>query len=411
MTALATHGCSSSPPNDDGADIQVGDLLPFTGELSAYGADYERALILAVEAVNRAGGVAGHQIRLVSRDTHSDTNRGIEAAQELFQAGVVNVIGPEEPGVTQSIASLVTAHGGTQILPSISSPRPGGRTAGAPWIHIAPGPRLLGCMIGTRLYNDGRAHVVIVNENDPYLFALASEAAAHYNALLKPSTDAYRKTALVLPFQTDQMSYTDLLDSVTGDAADSLVLMGYPTSAAKIVAGLEVDGYGAALYLSPTLQSDAFFLNCPPGALEGGLGIGVDLGADSAAFASAYAARWNGEQPMPTAYFYYDALVLWALAYEAAYTEVGELPPGALVQEQIIKVSKDGPNVVAWNEVQKGLALAAAGEGINYQGASGTLDLGDDGELVAGTSSATFWRVRGDQVVPEAPGACASSNF
>jgi ABC-type branched-subunit amino acid transport system substrate-binding protein len=347
----------------------------------------------------------------VSRDTHSDTDRGIQSARELFAAGVVNVIGPEEPEVTQSMASLVTTHGATQILPSISSPRPGGRTAGAPWIHIAPGPRVLGCVMGTRLYDDGRSHVVIVNENDPFLFALASEASAHYNALLQPYTDAYRTTAKVLPFQTAQTSYSDLLDSVTADAADSLVLLGYPTSAAKIVAGWQIDGNGAALYLSPSLQSDAFLLNSPPGALGGSLGIGVDLGQDSAAFANAFAARWSGEQPMPMAYFYYDALVLWALAFQAAYTEIGALPPSALVQEEIIKVSKDGPNVVAWNEVGKGLALAAAGEGIDYQGASGKLDLDASGELLAGTSSATFWRIQGDQFVREAPGVCASANF
>ena len=410
VAALALVGCTSAPPNDDASAIPVGALLPFTGELAAYGAEYERALILAVETVNGAGGVAGRRLRLVSRDTHSDTDRGIESARELFEMGIVNVIGPEEPELTLRMATLVSGYDVTQILPSISSPRRGGRTVNAPWIHIAPGPRLLGCMIGTRLYNDGRAHVVIVNENDPFLFELASDASAHFNALLKPGADAYRTTATVLPFQTAQKSYSALVNSVTARAADSLVLLGYPTSAAKFVAAWQVDGNGAPLYLSPTLQSEAFRLNCPPGALEGSVGIGVDLGEDRTAFAKAFANRWGGEQPMPMAYFYYDALVLWALAFQAAYTEVGALPPSSLVQEQLGKVSKRGPNPVGWNEVQKGLALVAAGEGIDYGGASGELDLGDDGELTVG-SSATFWRIRGEAVVDDVPGVCASSNL
>jgi hypothetical protein len=52
----------------------------------------------------------------------------------------------------------------------------------------------------------------------------------------------------------------------------------------------------------------------------------------------------------------------------------------------------------------------AAGEGIDYRGASGKLDLGDDGELALG-SSATFWRVKGDAVVEEAAGVCAPSDL
>jgi len=172
----------------------------------------------------------------------------------------------------------------------------------------------------------------------------------------------------------------------------------------------DVSGNNAPLYLAPTLESEAFRLNSPPGALEGGLGISVDVADDAKAFANAFAARWSGEQPMPMAYFYYDSLILLALALEAGYAETGSMPPNSILQTQLVKVSKDGPNVVAWNEAGKGLKLAAAGEGIDYRGASGKLDLGDDGELVMG-SSATFWRVKGDQVVPEAAGVCASSDF
>jgi branched-chain amino acid transport system substrate-binding protein len=406
LCALSALGCA--PEEEDTSGIKVGALLPFTGELAAYGAAYERALILAVETVNDAGGVAGHKVRLVARDTHSETERGVASGRELLDMGVVNLIGPEEPEVTLRMAPLLAESDSTQILPSSSSPRPSGRTPDANWFHIAPGPRLLGCMLGTRLYLDGRARVVIINENDPFLFELASNVSRHYNDLLKPGVDSHRSTATVLPFQPNQQSYSGLIRSITSRDADALVLLGYPESGSKIVAAWDVGGDGAPIYLSPTLQSAAFRLNSPPGALEGSLGISVDVPDGGKAFAKKFAARWEGEQPMPMAYFYYDALILWALAFQAAYTEIGELPPSTLVQEQLVKVSKEGPNPVNWNEVKKGLALVAAGEGIDYGGASGELDLGDDGELAIG-SSATFWRIRGEQVVEDTPGVCAAS--
>jgi branched-chain amino acid transport system substrate-binding protein len=408
LCLLAVQGCDPSKSSDS-EGIPVGVLLPFTGELSAYGADYERALILAEERVNEAGGVAGRKLHLVARDTHSNVERGLESAQQLLDLGVAAVIGPEEPELTIGMAPLLSSAGVTQILPTLSSPRSAGRAAKTDWFHIAPGPRLLGCMLGTRLYHDGRAHVVVANENDPFLFAMASSAVSNYNTLLKPGTDSYRTTASLLPFQSGQKSYVELITSVTRRNADSLVLLGYPESGAKIVAGWDVSGNGAPLYLAPTLQSRAFQLNCPPNSLEGSLGIGVDLPSDHAAFAKAFAERWAGAEPMPMAYFYYDALVLWALAAQAAAGQSTDFPENSLIQEQLVKVSKTGPNTIAWNEVEKGLHFAANGVGIDYQGASGNLDLGDDGELAV-RGGATFWTIRGEEVIAEKAGACESAN-
>jgi len=407
LCALPAVGCAPDPSVDHSSDIAVGTLLPFTGELASYGAAYERALILATEQVNRAGGIAGRKVHLVAKDTHSDTERGLESARDLLELGVVNVIGPEEPEIALRMAPMLIDYDSMQILPSMSSPRVGKRMEFANWFHIAPDPRMLGCMLGTRLYVDGRARVVIVNENDPFMFELASNVSSHYNALLKPGMDSYRRTATVLPFQPDQKSYSGLIDSISRREPDALVLLGYPESSSKIVAGWDVSGDGAPLYLSPTLESKAFQLNAPPGSLEGALGIGVDVPDGGKAFERMFAARWSGEKPTPMAYFYYDALILWALAYQAAYTETGSSPPRPLVEEQLVKVSKQGPNPVAWNEVERGLELAAAGEGIDYRGASGELDLGADGELAVG-SSATFWRIRGEKIVADLPGVCAS---
>ena len=139
LCALSAAGCAPESPDESG--LEVGALLPFTGELAAYGAAYERALILAVETVNDAGGVAGRKVRLVARDTHSETERGLDSARELLDMGVVNVIGPEEPELTLRMAPLFADYDSMQILPSSSSPRPGGRTPDADWFHIAPGPR------------------------------------------------------------------------------------------------------------------------------------------------------------------------------------------------------------------------------------------------------------------------------
>jgi hypothetical protein len=55
------------------------------------------------------------------------------------------------------------------------------------------------------------------------------------------------------------------------------------------------------------------------------------------------------------------------------------------------------------------LHFAANGVGIDYQGASGNLDLGDDGELAV-RGGATFWTIGGEEVIAEKAGACESAN-
>jgi ABC-type branched-subunit amino acid transport system substrate-binding protein len=387
--------------------LVVGALLPFTGELAAYGADYERALILATERVNGAGGIAGHKLELVSRDTHSELERGLESGRELLSMGLSGFIGAEEPNLTAKLGAEVSRQGVPHLLPSISSPRAAGRAPGADWFHVAPGPQILGCVLGTRLYEDGKERVVVVNENNPFLFAMAREIITQYNTLFDPATDAHRDTAIALPFQPGQDSYAALMDSVARKNPDALVLLAYPDSGAKIVADWNVTGQHAELYLPPTLQTEVFLINTPPGTLEGSLGIGVELPEDQEEFVARYVSRWSGERPVPGAFFYYDALVLWALSMQTAYAETGGARPSlSAVQEKLTAVSQAGAQIITWDEVSRGLELARDGTAIDYRGASGELELSEDGELVSDTNT-RFWAIRDGRMVPEEGGYCA----
>jgi ABC-type branched-subunit amino acid transport system substrate-binding protein len=408
---LAFPACKGEPSNNAPEDnLVLGALLPFTGELAAYGADYERALILAAERVNEAGGIAGHKLELVSRDTHSELERGLESGRELLSMGLTGFIGAEEPNLTAKLGAEIGRQGVPHLLPSISSPRAAGRAPGTDWFHIAPGPRILGCVLGTRLYEDGRERVIVVNENNPFLFAMAREIVTQYNTLFDPATDAHRDTAIALPFQPEQDSYASLMESVAMKKPDALVLLAYPDSGAKIAADWNVTGQHAALYLPPTLQTEVFLINTQPGTLEGSLGIGVELPEDQEQFVARYLSRWSGEAPVPGAFFYYDALVLWALSTQAAYAETGGVRPSvSAVQEKLTAVSQAGAQVITWDEVSRGLALAREGTAIDYRGASGELDLGEDGELVSDTNT-RFWVIRDGRMVPEAGGYCAPTS-
>jgi branched-chain amino acid transport system substrate-binding protein len=405
LCLLCAPGCAQPRPEDTSNEILIGALLPFTGDRSATGANYERALILATERVNRAGGIAGRPIRLVSKDTHSNVQRGLQSAQALLDLGISGLIGPDEPEITAKMAPLLGDDPVTQILPTIASPpRSAGRAPDANWFHIAPNSDSLGCTMGTRIYGDAFSHVVVVNQDDLFFSAMANSVLARYNVLLNPVVDAHRADAVATTF-TAGSGYASLVRSTMAKAPDTLVLLAYPETAAEVVAAFSASGENPHWYLAPMLQTGAFLENCPSGVMDGSLGIGAALPDDQQSFASQFEARWSGEPPAIESYFYYDALILWALALEAAYYQAGGPPSNAQIQEQVTLVSRAGSNPVAWDAVGLGLGLASTGQQINYRGASGKLDLDQNGELSA-DSRARFWAVHQDQIIEDTYGVC-----
>lgn len=64
--------------------IKIGVTGPFTGGSSSMGVSMRDGVKLAVDEINKAGGVIGRQIQLVERDDEAKNERGVQIAQELI---------------------------------------------------------------------------------------------------------------------------------------------------------------------------------------------------------------------------------------------------------------------------------------------------------------------------------------
>ena len=80
LTACSSH--------DD--PIRIGVLGPLS---TNDGIPMNNAAILAMEEINRAGGIGGRQLELVLRDDYGNADSAIRAAGELAESDVVAVIG------------------------------------------------------------------------------------------------------------------------------------------------------------------------------------------------------------------------------------------------------------------------------------------------------------------------------
>jgi len=127
---LLVWGCSVSPE-----PIRLG----LAGSLSdPVGIPMKLAAELAVEEINRQGGVDGRLLELVQRDDYGDPDSAVFVATDLYEAGVSAVIGHIFSGMT--LAAAPVYNGGPDPVAAISpsSSSPDISTAGDYTFRICP---------------------------------------------------------------------------------------------------------------------------------------------------------------------------------------------------------------------------------------------------------------------------------
>jgi branched-chain amino acid transport system substrate-binding protein len=95
----SAHDTEKGPPAAASAavakseSIKIGLIASLTGKFSALGSEDKKAVELAVEQVNTAGGLLGKKIELITRDDQTLPDRSVLAYNELKAQEVVAVIG------------------------------------------------------------------------------------------------------------------------------------------------------------------------------------------------------------------------------------------------------------------------------------------------------------------------------
>ncbi|MCO4464247.1 ABC transporter substrate-binding protein [Streptococcus infantarius] len=123
LASIALAACSKSPDvtanatgTTIGDTIKVGVNLELTGTVAAYGNAENNGVKLAVQEINKAGGVDGKKIELVTKDNKSENAEASTAATNLaIQSQVNAMIGPATSGAVAA-ASLNAQKTGVPLL-------------------------------------------------------------------------------------------------------------------------------------------------------------------------------------------------------------------------------------------------------------------------------------------------------
>jgi branched-chain amino acid transport system substrate-binding protein len=90
-----------------GEPIKVGAILAVTGGASFLGAPESKTLEMLVEETNAAGGIEGHPVELIIKDSQGSPEKAISFAKQLIEEErVLAIVGPSTSGESMNIKTI-----------------------------------------------------------------------------------------------------------------------------------------------------------------------------------------------------------------------------------------------------------------------------------------------------------------
>ncbi|MGK7878987.1 MAG: ABC transporter substrate-binding protein, partial [Crocosphaera sp.] len=377
-----------------GNGLKIGALLPVTGDLASIGANMPEAVKLAVEEINACDGVNGEPVTLVTEDTQTDPAAGGAAMTKLAEvdrvAGVVGAFGSSVSGAAVGIAAqnkvMLISPGSTS--PVFTEQAKNGDFNGY-WARTAPPDIYQAQALAALAKKQGFNNVSTVAINNDYGVAFEQQFVGAFEKsggkiLSKDKPVRYDPKAATLDSEA-AAAFSNNPDAVAGvlypETGSILLQAAYKQGLSEGITVLLTDGVYSQDFVEQVGKTpDGKFI------LEGALG--TVPGADGEAL-EAFTTKWNEKTGKDVTAFVphsWDATVLLMLAAEAAKANTGEG-----IQSKIREVANAPGTEVS--DPCEAIALIRNGEDINYQGASGNVDIDENGDVVG---SYDVWTVKAD---------------
>lgn len=101
--------------------IKLGGIAPLTGPVSVYGLLVQAGVDLAVEEVNKNGGIAGSQVEITWMDDTHDAVEATNVYNQLVSEGIVALVGPVTTTPTLAVATRAAADNMPMITASATA--------------------------------------------------------------------------------------------------------------------------------------------------------------------------------------------------------------------------------------------------------------------------------------------------
>jgi ABC-type branched-subunit amino acid transport system substrate-binding protein len=366
-------------------DLVIGDSIPLTGDLADFGPPGEKASDLAVAEINQAIQQAGvdHTVTVVHEDNETSPQAAVQAARKMVDADGANCI----TGAWASSDTIPTAQsvsipdGILQISPASTAPSITdidddgllNRTSPPDTFQAAT----LANTIGEDLGGPEGKTVNVGARNDEYGSAFTENFRSSWEALGGTIGEE-------VIYDPEQPSYNSEAQQITRGNPDAFVIIDFPQTFVKVGPALQRTGswdptkaWGTDGLASSDLPNEV-----DPQIIEGMRGTAPgapEKGEAEEAFRTLYE---NSEpRDVQTQTFdaqQFDATILCYLtAVAAGSTE------GSEMADQIHEITSPPGTQYTWEQLPEMIDLLQGGEDIDYEGASGSANINEDGDATS----------------------------
>jgi neutral amino acid transport system substrate-binding protein len=372
---------SSASGSSDG--LKIGTLLPATGDLSSIGQQMPKAVRLAVDTVNQCGGINGNPVTVVSEDDQTDPNAGAAAMNKLVEVDkVAGVVGSFASSVSTAAVPTAVRNQVMMISPGSTSPvftqKASQGDFNGFWARTAPPDTYQARALAKLAKEKGFDRVSTVVINNDYGVGFEKEFVTAFEKLGGTVVNKSQPTR----YDPKATTFDTEAASAFGGDPEAVAAILYAETGSLLLKSAYQQGLvdGKTVMLTDGVYSEDFpqqVGKSSDGKYILGGAIGTVPGANGQGL-EALTQAWKKETNQEvTAYVphSYDAAVLLMLAAESAKANTGEG-----IKSKIREVSASPGTEVT--DVCQALELIRKGEEVNYQGASGNVDIDENGDVL-----------------------------
>ena len=315
---VSTTGNSGSASGTEiGKTLKIGFNFEETGDVASYGTAEQKAAKLAVDEINKAGGVDGKQIEVTDKDNKSELSEASTVSTNLVTQAKVNaIIGPATSGGTGAAITNAAKAAVPLVTPSGTQDD---LTKGQDYLFRATFiDSFQGKILSKYVTDNLKAKKVVLyyDNSSDYAKGIAKAFQEEYKGEIVATET----------FASKDTDFQAALTKFKGKDFDALVVPGYYTEAGKIVNQARGIGIDKPIVGGDGFNSEEFISQATPAAATNvyyvsGYSTSGNMTAKAKKFLEAYKAKYNEEPSMFSA-LAYDSVYMVAEASKGAKNSV-----------------------------------------------------------------------------------------
>jgi branched-chain amino acid transport system substrate-binding protein len=351
-------------------DIAVGSLTPNTGGGGPFGPNITAAHKRVAEAANAMGGILGRQIRLYQENSETNPETAVRAAEKLISVNGVNaILGTWSSSVTLGVMPKCQTAGVIQMCTSSSSDIPVADEKGLVF-NFQPLSPIWGRAIGNLVKARGIENFALMALNNDFTRSMMDAFVETVGAAAIINEPFY--------YNPQQSSYRSEVTQLIADNPQAVFVPSYVTDFTAVYKELFRQGY-EGLVITTSLATGPEFKEAIGDAADG-IVHGFPVPAINSPAYKEYLVEAGledtGSVQHPFGTAGRDQMTALLLAMEKSGAT-----DGPTVAKAVWEVTTGEGKTVVYN-LADGLKALRAGEDINYNGASGSIEFDEEGMVL-----------------------------